>query len=118
MSNSLLVVCGPTATGKTEYALKLAKEKNGELVSADSRQVYKYLDIGTGKDLPKDSVFVDQTDLFEIENPGYSIGFHSIYGTPLWLYDVINQNQTFSASEYARIGREVIKDIWSRRKVP
>lgn len=117
-NNPLIVICGPTATGKTEYALKLAREKNGELISADSRQIYKHLDIGTGKDLSKNSVFVDQTDLFEVENPGYNIGFYSIYGTPLWLYDVINPNQTFSASEYARIAREVIKDIWSRKKTP
>lgn len=117
-NSNLIIICGPTATGKTDYALKLAKEKNGELISADSRQIYKFLNIGTGKDLPKNSIFVDQTDLFEIENPGYSIGFHAMYGTPLWLYDVISPNQTFSASEYARIAREVIIDIWSRRKTP
>lgn len=118
MNNSLIVICGPTATGKTDYALKLAREKNGELISSDSRQIYRHLDIGTGKDLPKDSVFIDQTDLFEVGNPEYSIGFHSVYGTPLWLYDVINPDQTFSASEYAKIAREVIQDIWSRRKTP
>ena len=47
--NKLLVILGPTATGKTDLALSLAKKFNGELVSCDSRQVYKGLDIGTGK---------------------------------------------------------------------
>jgi len=45
----LLVILGPTATGKTDLAINLAKKFNGELVSCDSRQVYKGLDIGTGK---------------------------------------------------------------------
>jgi tRNA A37 N6-isopentenylltransferase MiaA len=44
----LLIICGPTATGKTLLAIKLAKKFNGELISADSRQVYKGMDIGTG----------------------------------------------------------------------
>ncbi len=49
----LLVICGPTATGKTSLGLNLAKKYDGELVSADSRQVYRHMDIGTGKDLPE-----------------------------------------------------------------
>lgn len=47
----LLVVLGATATGKTRLAVKIAIEINGEIISADSRQVYKGLDLGTGKDL-------------------------------------------------------------------
>ena len=46
-----IVICGPTATGKTRIAVKIAAEHNGEIISADSRQVYKALDIGSGKDL-------------------------------------------------------------------
>ena len=48
----LLVICGSTATGKTNIALKLAKHFSGDLISTDSRQVYKQMDIGTGKDIP------------------------------------------------------------------
>ena len=48
----ILIICGPTATGKTDLAAKLAKKFNGELISADSRQVYKGMDIVTGKDKP------------------------------------------------------------------
>ena len=46
---NVLVILGPTAIGKSELAVKLAKQYAGEIISADSRQVYKYLDIGTGK---------------------------------------------------------------------
>lgn len=118
MNKPLIIICGSTATGKTDYALKIAKEQNGELVCADSRQIYKYLNIGTGKDIPKGSIFIDQTDLFELENPHYSIGFYEVNRVPLWLYDIVEPDKQFSAAEYARVAREVIKDIWSRRKTP
>ncbi len=66
----LLIICGPTATGKTNLALQLAKEFNGELISADSRQVYCGMDVGTGKDRPK--------------------------GMKVWGYDVVKPNGEFS----------------------
>ena len=47
----LIVIVGPTATGKTRLAVKLARKLQGEIISADSRQVYRGMDIGTGKDL-------------------------------------------------------------------
>ena len=49
--NELIVIVGPTASGKTALAVDLARKFNGEIVSADSRQVYRGMDIGTGKDL-------------------------------------------------------------------
>ena len=49
--NKMIIILGPTATGKTKLAVEIAEKYNGEIISADSRQVYKYLDIGTGKDL-------------------------------------------------------------------
>lgn len=118
MNNPLIIVCGPTATGKTEFALKLAKERNGELVSADSRQIYKYLDIGTGKDLPPDTKYQIRNTELGIIDVNYSTGYYLIKNTPLWLYDVITPDQRFSAAEYAKIAREVVKDIWSRGKLP
>ena len=51
MDYDLVTILGPTATGKTEIAVQLASEFNGEIISADSRQVYRGMDIGTGKDL-------------------------------------------------------------------
>lgn len=118
MNNPLLVICGPTSTGKTKLALKLAHEKNGELVSADSRQIYKYLDIGTGKDLPQNSSFILQSERLKIKDQNYAVGYYIVKNIPLWLYDIISPNQQFSSSEYARIARVVIRDIWSRDKLP
>ncbi len=88
----LLVICGPTATGKTSLAIKLAKEFNGELISADSRQVYQEMDIGTGKDRPR------------------KVKVH--------LIDVVKPNQEFSASQYYRLAWKTIKEIWKKGKLP
>ena len=51
LSTDLIVILGPTATGKTKLSIQLANKLEGEIISADSRQVYRGLDIGTGKDL-------------------------------------------------------------------
>ena len=47
--NKILIILGPTASGKSDLAVQIAREMNGEIISADSRQIYKYLDIGSGK---------------------------------------------------------------------
>ena len=49
--DKLLVILGPTASGKTKFAVQIASQYSGEIISADSRQIYKGMDIGTGKDL-------------------------------------------------------------------
>lgn len=91
--NKLLIICGPTATGKTKLAVRIAKKYNGELVSADSQQVYKGFDIVTGKDRPGDYV-------------------------PIWLYDVVSPGESFSVSQYQRLAQSAINDIASRGKLP
>jgi tRNA dimethylallyltransferase len=106
----LLVICGPTATGKTGLALHLAKEFNGELVSADSRQVYKDLDIGTGKDLPKSSKFREK-------NPKLP-GYYEIEGVKVWGYDLVFPKEEFSVGQYIKVANKVIENIWSRKKLP
>ena len=70
---NLIVVLGPTATGKTRFAALLADKINAEIISADSRQVYKYMDLGTGKDY-EDYIVNDKTvpyHLVDIHEPGY-----------------------------------------------
>jgi len=51
MMKKILVICGPTATGKTGLGIKLAKKFSGEIISFDSRQIYQGMDIGTGKEI-------------------------------------------------------------------
>ena len=55
--NKIIVILGPTASGKTKLAVELAREFNGEIDSADSRQVYKGMDVGSGKDLDEFTIF-------------------------------------------------------------
>ncbi len=89
--HKLLVICGPTATGKTKLAASLAKKFDGELISADSRQVYRGSDLETNKERPD---------------------------VPIWLYDVAEQAQQFSVSHWVKLAREAIADIGKRRKLP
>lgn len=90
----ILVILGPTASGKTSLAVKLAKEFNGEIISADSRQVFRGMDIGTGKDLGE-------------------------YGdVPYYLIDVVNPEDEFNLLKYQKLANKAIKDILSRGKLP
>ncbi len=88
----VLIICGPTATGKTGLGVKLAKEFNGELISADSRQVYQGMDIGTGKDHPKN--------------------------VKINLIDVVKPDQEFSVSQYYHLVWKAMKKIWQKGKLP
>ena len=106
MKPKLLVILGTTSTGKTDLALELAKKQNGELVSADSRQVYTHLDIGTGK-LPGSYETLEKGD-----------GFWEIDGIKIWMYDVVNPEIRFNLYEYIKQASEKIKEIASRGKLP
>ncbi len=90
----IIVILGPTASGKSSLAIKLAKIYTGEIVNADSRQVYKEMDIGTGK-----------TDSF-----GSKIRHH--------LLDIISPNKPFSLAQYQRLAFRAIDDILRRKKIP
>lgn len=114
MSNKLLVICGPTATGKTSLAISLAKRFNCELVSADSRQVYKGMDIGTGKDLPDTSKFHTSA----IKQKGYEVGYYVVQGVRLWGYDLVDPDRDFSVAQYVGISRKIIANIINRQKLP
>lgn len=91
----LIVICGPTATGKSDYAVTLAKKINGEIISADSRQVYKGLDIGAGKITKKE-----------------------MRGTPHHLLDVVSPKKVFSVEQFQKLGKRAISDILKREKTP
>ena len=111
---SLLIVCGPTAMGKTGLALELAGKFDGELVSCDSRQVYKYMDVVTGKDLPEG---------FRLEDKGYSfpllgINTYTDGKINIWGYDLVRPDGEFSVQMYLKFVGLVLSDIWKRGKLP
>lgn len=126
MKNKLLVICGPTATGKTSLALHLAKKYNGELISADSRQVYKGMDIGTGKDLPEHGLFYpvsfsrsrESMKVHTKTRMTEEIGYYVFGGIPVWGLDLVSPKEEFSISDFVRIGRTIISDIRKREKLP
>ncbi len=98
MSNNLsklIVILGPTASGKTDLSIKLAKKFNGEIVSADSRQVYKGMDIGTGKIIKKE-----------------------MKGIPHHLLDVTSPRIKFTAARYKKLAHKAIKQIIQNNHIP
>ncbi len=91
----ILVILGPTTTGKSDLAVKMAGKYNGEIISADSRQVYKGLNIGTGKITKKEML-----------------------GVPHHIIDVVSPQKVFSVSEWQKLAKKKIEEIISRNRLP
>ncbi len=108
----ILVILGPTATGKTDLALQLAHKFQGELISADSRQVYKGLDIGTGK-LP---------DKLTIENLKLKIkkynGWWQINEVKIWMYDVVDLKKQYTVADFVKDAKRIVDEILKKGKLP
>lgn len=94
-NQKVIVVVGPTASGKSDFAVDLAFKNNGEIISADSRQIYKGLDIGTGK-----------------------ITQEEMKGVPHHMIDICNIGDEFSVAEYKRLALPILENIISRGKTP
>lgn len=88
----LIIITGQTATGKTKYALEFAAKNNGELINADARQIYRGLDIITGKDFSENQ--------------------------KIQLYDIVDPKQYFSSFDWVQSAIHVIRDILGRGKTP
>ena len=95
MMNKLVAIVGPTGIGKSRLALRLAQAFNGEIVSADSRQVYRYMDIGTAKPGPEELSLV-----------------------PHHLINIVNPDEAFSLAQYQELAYRAIGDIHQRHKLP
>ncbi len=91
----ILVIVGPTASGKTSLSIELAKICNGEVISADSRQVYRGLNLGTGK-----------------------VTKQEMHGIPHHLLDIASPEEIYTVTDFIRDGREAIADITNRNKLP
>lgn len=95
MKKPLIILTGPTAVGKTALSINLAKAVNGEIISADSMQVYKYMDIGTAKIKPE-----------EME------------GVPHYLIDVFDPKEDFNVVLFQQYAKQYIKEIHNKGKIP
>lgn len=95
MNNKLIVILGPTASGKSKLAIKLARFFHGEIISADSRQVYKGMNIGTGKVTPKE-----------------------MRGVPHHLLDLVSPKTRFTVADYQKLALKKIKEIFQRKNLP
>jgi tRNA dimethylallyltransferase len=93
--NKLIAIIGPTGIGKTKLAIQLASRFNGEIINADSRQIYRYMDIGTAKPSKEEQA-----------------------AAPHHLVDIIEPDDEFSLAEYQRFAYSSIQDIQTRGKVP
>jgi len=113
-SKKLIVILGPTATGKTKLAVALAREFNGEIISADSRQVYRGMDIGTGKDLD-DYVIKMTNDQFPITN---KISNFKKITIPYYLIDIVSPKSDFNVAKYQKLAYRAIDDVLRHGKLP
>jgi tRNA dimethylallyltransferase len=92
---SLVIIAGPTGSGKSELALRLACLFDGEVVNCDSLQIYRYFDVGTAK-LPA----CDRRSI------------------PHHLIDIANPDEVFTAGDFARMGRPILAEIAARGRLP
>lgn len=104
---NIFVITGQTATGKTKLALEKARKENADIINFDSRQVYKKLDIVTGKDVEKPEFHKTAS------SSGFDLGYYLIGGTKVWLYDIVDPKQYFSSFDYTVCAGEVL-DILKR----
>ena len=95
MKKQIIIIAGPTAVGKTEYAIETAKAINGEIVSADSMQLYKYMDIGSAKPTVE--------ELSQVKH---------------YLVDEIDPREKFSVAQYQKLAKAAIREIFDKGRVP
>ncbi len=91
----IIVIYGPTACGKTALSIEVAQYLRGEVISTDSRQIYRYMDIGTGKITPEEMQWV-----------------------PHHMIDIIDPSEAFSVIDFREMAMPIIERIWNEKKIP
>lgn len=122
----IIVILGPTASGKSDAAIKLAKKFNGEIISADSRQIYKGMDIGTGKVTGSlETVILSEIESRpkrdEMKSKDPNNQFTKLYiseGAPHHLIDVAEPMEDFNVSHFKKLANEAIEEILAKGKLP
>lgn len=116
----IIVILGPTASGKTGLAVKTAFKYNGEIVSADSRQVYIGMDVGSGKDLPDYHLEFSATKKLskDFDLPCKKTKNKTEIDIPYHLIDVVKPNTEFSLGKFYRKANVAISDIIKRGRLP
>ncbi|MDR3558838.1 MAG: tRNA (adenosine(37)-N6)-dimethylallyltransferase MiaA [Candidatus Pacebacteria bacterium] len=102
-TKKIIVILGPTSSGKSDIAIKLAREINGEIISADSRQIYRGLDVGTGK----------VRGAWSVER-----GAFISEGIPHYAIDIVSPRTEFNAAKFKKYADKIIADLLSRGKLP
>src|SRR3989339_905037 len=102
--STTLIICGPTSSGKTSLAIQLAKEYGADVLSADSRQIYKHMDIGTGKITVGDNHPVVKEDKHWV-----------IDGVNIWGYDLVEPDVNFSSYDFALWGLNKLAELQQKK---
>jgi len=108
--NKTITIIGPTASGKSDIAIKLAKDFNGEIISADSRQIYKKLDIGSGKEIGKIELSKKRGKITQKAYISNNI--------PHYMIDILHPNTKYNVSKFVKKSKQIRNDIWKRGKNP
>jgi tRNA dimethylallyltransferase len=110
MKKKMITVIGPTGSGKSRCAIDLAKKYDGEIISADSRQIYKHLDIGTGKESGKISTSTSRGT--------YTKKAYVCDGIPHYMIDIIQPTTEYNVAKFTKKAKNIASDIISRGKLP
>jgi tRNA dimethylallyltransferase len=113
MSKKIIVILGPTSSGKSEVAIRLAKKFDGEIISADSRQIYREMDIGTGKIASDFFVLKSKVPL-----KSNKLNIFWSNGVAHYLIDIINPTANYNVVNFKKDAEVIIKDILKRGKLP
>lgn len=118
MIKKVIFIVGPTSSGKTSLAVQIAKKFNGEIISADSRQVYRGLDIGTGKEGVGRNVKGLMSNV-KLRKNFIKSRARYIEGIPQYLIDIVEPGgEMYNLAQFLKDAHLMLNDIWSRGKLP